>query len=153
QCVLLLHHEKGRHARPPTSIVLRLSEAAWRPEDFLGVLREQLQATTLSAPVIALDLSIAQAAPRPVASASLFPEPAQWLRQEHRLLDLLRARLGEQRILHARPCADYRPEQANRWQPANDAPDAAGAPAAGAPAAGTPAAGTPPCLDEHARPF
>jgi protein ImuB len=143
QCVLLLHHEKGRHARPPTSIVLRLSEAAWRPEDFLGVLREQLQATTLSAPVIALDLSIAQAAPRPVASASLFPEPAQWLRQEHRLLDLLRARLGEQRILHARPCADYRPEQANRWQPANDAPDAPGAPAAGAP----------PYQDEHARPF
>ncbi|HWL28826.1 MAG TPA: DNA polymerase Y family protein, partial [Burkholderiaceae bacterium] len=148
QWVLQLHHEKGRHARAPTPIVLRLSEAAWQPEDFLGVLREQLQTVTLSAPVIALDLSISQVSPRLAASASLFPEPTQWLRQEHRLVDLLRARLGEQHVLHAQPCADYRPEQANRWQPANDGSDAAGAPAAG-----SPATGMPPRLGEHARPF
>lgn len=150
---LQLHHEKGRHARAPTSIVLRLSEASWLPEDFLSVLRERLQTVSLSAPVIALDLSISHVSSRPVASASLFPEPAQWLRQEHRLLDLLRARLGEQHVLHAQPCADYRPEHANRWRPADEAPGVTGTPATGAPAAGTPAAGTPPCLGEHARPF
>ncbi len=138
-CVLtlLLHHEKGRHAQAPTPIILRLSENSWLAKDFLGVLSEQLQNKALNSGVIAIELSISQTAPRPVASASLFPEPAQWLRQEHRLLDLLSARLGGDRILHAQPLADYRPEQANRWEPAIHAAEAR----------------LPPCLATHSRPF
>ncbi|MGB6104428.1 MAG: DNA polymerase Y family protein, partial [Pusillimonas sp.] len=89
-----LHHEKGRHARPPTPLALRLSSGAWLPGDFYPVLKEQLQALVLCAPVIALELRVTDAMARPAASAGLFPEPTQWLRQEHRLLDLLRARLG-----------------------------------------------------------
>src|SRR5690606_27023665 len=53
-----LHHEKGRHAQPPTSMTLCLSENSWLPQDFLGVLREQIQALSLDAPVIALELSV-----------------------------------------------------------------------------------------------
>lgn len=137
QLTLLLHHEQGRHARPPTTVMLRLSENAWLAEDFLGVLGEQLQAQPLDAGVIAIELSISQTAPRPIASASLFPEPAHWLRQEQRVLDLLRARLGAKGIWHARPLADYRPEQANRWEP-----DAL-----------TPEGQAPPRLAAHSRPF
>lgn len=115
---LLLHHEKGRYAQPPTAIALRLSEGSWLADDFLAVLGEQLQNLVLNAGVMRIDLAVTQTLSRPVASASLFPEPAHWLRQEHRLLDLLQARLGTDRILQAQPLADYRPEQANRWKTA-----------------------------------
>ncbi|MGB3288938.1 MAG: DNA polymerase Y family protein, partial [Burkholderiaceae bacterium] len=135
---LLLHHEKGRHARPPTRIVLRLSEDAWTPASFLAVLGEQLQSLSLEAPVIALELSVTQTLSRPASSLSLFPEPEQWLRQEHRVLDLLQARLGRDRVLRPRPHADHRPEQANLWETA-DVPDQA--------------AGMPPALPGSARPF
>ena len=136
--VLSLHHEKGRHAQSPTLIPLRLSAASWLVEDFLNVLGEQLQTVTLKAPVISIGLTVSQTAPRPAASASLFPEPSQWLRQEHRLLDLLRARLGDDHILQPQPRASYLPERANGWAPVNDrSPDAA----------------TPPRLGAQSRPF
>jgi protein ImuB len=135
---LRLHHEKGRHARDPTSVVLRLSEDAWLPESFLTVLREQLQSLNLEAPVISIELSVTHALSRPAASLSLFPEPTQWLRQEHQMLDLLQARLGRDRVLRACPSADYRPEQANQWLAA----DTHG-----------PETDMPPALSGHSRPF
>ena len=112
-----LHHEKGRYARPPSCIVLRFSQPSWLPDDFARILTEQLRRTTLSAPVIAVELSIAGTTSRPAASQSLFPEPSQWLAKERHVLDLLRARLGFTRVLYAQPQADYRPECANRWGP------------------------------------
>lgn len=117
---ICLHHEKGRHARPPSQVALHVSESAWQPSDFLPVLRERLQALTLPAPVISIRLSVTQTATRPTHSGTLFPEPAQWLHQERRLLDLLRARLGDQHVLDSQPVADYRPEQANLWRPMHD---------------------------------
>ncbi len=137
---LLLHHEKGRHARPPTLIALRLSESAWQPGDFYNVLRERLHTLALPAPVISLELAADQTGARPAASGSLFPEPEQWESQEHKLLDLLRARLGAGQVLHSAPMADHRPEQANLWQPLQDQ----GMPVAQA---------QPPRLPTHARPF
>lgn len=117
---ICLHHEKGRHARPPTQVALHVSENTWQPHDFLPVLRERLQALTLPAPVITIRLSVTQTATRPTHSGTLFPEPAQWLHQERRLLDLLRARLGDQNVLDSQPVADYRPEHANLWRPDHD---------------------------------
>lgn len=134
---LLLHHEKGRHAQPPTSVSLRLSEGAWLADDFLAVLGEQLQNQLLTAGVIAIELAVTQTMSRPASSTSLFPEPAHWLRQEHRLLDLLQARLGPDRILQAQPLADYRPEQANQWGAAT----------------ATRQAPAPPCFNATSRPF
>ncbi|MEO6958389.1 MAG: DNA polymerase Y family protein [Burkholderiaceae bacterium] len=124
-----LHHEKGRHARPPSCIVLRFSQPSWLPGDFARILAEQLRRTTLNAPVIAIELSIADTTPRPAASQSLFPDPSQWLTKERHVLDLLRARLGPTRVLYAQPQADYRPECANRWGPLKaDLPSASSAP-------------------------
>ncbi|TCT10412.1 Y-family DNA polymerase [Paralcaligenes ureilyticus] len=117
-----LHHEKGRHAQAPTELILKLSQAAWQPDDFLTVLGEQLRTLTLNAPVIAIELNAATIEPRPGLSQSLFLEPAQWASHERHLLDLLCARLGTACVLHAQPNADYRPEQANRWVPALGSP-------------------------------
>ncbi|CAM5383492.1 Y-family DNA polymerase [Eoetvoesiella caeni] len=115
--VFLLHHEKGRHALPPSRLLLLLSQPGWQPEDFMRVLAEQLRQFTLRAQVIALELSIPAVQSRPEPSLSLFPEPAQWQTDELRLLDLLRARLGGENLLQPQPFADHRPERANIWAP------------------------------------
>ncbi len=117
-----LHHEKGRHAQAPTQLTLKLSEAAWRPGDFLTVLSEQLHTLILNAPVIAIELNVDTIEPRPERSQNLFLEPTQWASHEGHLLDLLCARLGAAHVLHPRPNADYRPEQANCWVSALDWP-------------------------------
>lgn len=113
-----LHHEKGRHASPPSLLILEISRPGWLPSDFLPILAERLPRTPPCAPVIAMELSIPAMLSRPAASQSLFPEPGQWLADEHRLLDLLRARLGGEHVLEAAAQADHRPEQANGWIPA-----------------------------------
>ncbi len=117
-----LHHEKGRHAQDPTELILKLSQAAWQPNDFLIVLGEQLHRFSLNAPVIAIELNVCAVEPRPGLSQSLFPEPTTCASHERRLLDLLCARLGAARVLHAEPYSDYRPEQANCWVPAHALP-------------------------------
>jgi protein ImuB len=113
----LLHHEKGRHARPPTALGLAFSQAAWQAGDFLAVLDERLRGMSLEAPAIALELSVDRIEARPGQSQGLFIEPTQWASREGRLLDVLRARLGPQGLWQPRPRADHRPEHANLWEP------------------------------------
>jgi protein ImuB len=113
--ILALEHERGRHARPPTLLELALAEPAWQPAHLLGLLRERLGRMTLEAPVIAVVLEAPDTVPQPAASATLFPEPGRTPVERARLLDLLAARLGRERVLHACPVADHRPETANRW--------------------------------------
>jgi len=136
-----LHHEKGRHARPPTHVGLALSQAGWRPDDFLPALRERLNRLALDDHVIAVELSASGTQPRAPVSEGLFPEPAQWAAQEHQLLDLLRARLGDDHVLQPRPHASHLPERANCWGPCQAAGGAARP------------GGLPPSLPAGARPF
>jgi len=139
-----LHHEKGRSARPATGLDLVLSEAAWLPDDFLPALAERLNRLVLPEHVIAVELTVDQIQTRAARSESLFPEPAQWARQESRLLDLLRARLGNDRILQAQPVAGHLPESTNRWLACGWSCSKQ------APMRSDPAL---PLLQEHARPF
>jgi protein ImuB len=113
--VLTLEHERGRHARPPSLLELALAEPAWQPAHLLGLLRERLGRMTLQAPVIAVVLEAPQTVPQPAANATLFPEPAQLATERARLLDMLTARLGADRVLRPSPIADHRPEVANCW--------------------------------------
>lgn len=113
----LLHHEKGRHARPPTALSLAFSQPAWQAADFSAVLDERLRGMSLEAPAIALELTVDRLELRAGPSQSLFIEPAQWASREGRLLDLLRARLGPHSLWQPRPRADHRPEHANQWEP------------------------------------
>ncbi|MBO9357533.1 DNA polymerase Y family protein [Bordetella petrii] len=119
---LTLEHERGRRARPPTELPLSLAQPAWQQSHLLELLREKLGRLQLEAPVIALVLSVAATVEQPAASTCLFPEPGGTPAEHARLLDLLSARLGRDRVLHARPVADHRPEAANGWQPAQDGP-------------------------------
>ena len=114
---LLLIHERGRVAKPPTVLVLALGEAVWRDEHLVRLLRERLAQVTLDAPVIGLTLSAPQVQPMAPPSDSLFPEPGGTPQERQRLMELLVARLGSDNVLQAMPQADYRPEAANRWLP------------------------------------
>lgn len=124
---LSIEHERGRHARAPTALLLRLAQPAWQAHHLLNLLRERLGRLPLEAPAIALCLQVDDTVEQPEASACLFPQPGGSLADHARLLDLLSARLGRERVLRPRPVADHRPEAANRWGPAQET-DASGMP-------------------------
>lgn len=114
---LLLEHERGRVARPPTPVEIALAEPTWRDEHLVRLLRERLAKLVLEAPVIALALDASQVQPMAPPTESLFPEPGGTEEDRLRMLELLIARLGPENVLQALPQADYRPEVANTWVP------------------------------------
>ncbi|NEX62818.1 Y-family DNA polymerase [Noviherbaspirillum galbum] len=118
---LLLEHERGRTAIPPTPLEIALAEPAWQEEHLTRLLKERLGRITLEAPVIALRLEAAQVEAMLPPTASLFPEPGGSASDYRRLVELLTARLGEQNVLVPAPRADHRPEVCNGWRPAASA--------------------------------
>ncbi|NHZ81526.1 DNA polymerase Y family protein [Massilia sp. CCM 8695] len=115
--VLLLEHERGRVARPPTVLDIILAEPTWRDEHLVRLLRERLGSLSLEAHVIGLVLEAPEVQAMAMPSESLFPEPGGSEQDQWRMLELLVARLGPENVLQAAPRADYRPELANRWVP------------------------------------
>jgi protein ImuB len=114
---LLMEHERGRVARPPTPIDIALAEPTWRDEHLVRLLKERLAKQVLEAPVIGLVLDAQQLQPMAPPSESLFPEPGGSEQDRVRMFELLVARLGADNVLQAAPQADYRPELANAWVP------------------------------------
>lgn len=124
--LLRLDHERGRHARPPTELELALAQPVWQAPQVLNLLREKLGRLTLEAPVIAVALLAPDTVDQPAASTTLFPEPGGTAADHARLLDLLAARLGRDQVRRPCPTPDHRPEAANSWGDALDAPQPAG---------------------------
>ena len=114
---LLLEHERGKVARPPTAVEIALAEPTWRDEHLIRLLKERLAQVVLEAPVIGLALDAPQLQPMAPLNESLFPEPGGSEEDRVRMLELLIARLGPDNVLQALPQADYRPEVANTWVP------------------------------------
>lgn len=114
---LLLEHERGKVARPPTPLEVALAEPTWRDEHLLRLLKERLGKLELEAPVIGLVLEAQQLREMAPPSESLFPDPGGSEEDRVRMIELLVARLGADNVLQALPQADYRPEQANVWVP------------------------------------
>jgi protein ImuB len=127
----LLHEARHRGAGTPprTALHVELAEPSLDQRHLLSLLQERLQRLVLPAPTLDLHLhcrhTVAGAAP----NGELFPN-----RQSHalglgRLLERLRARLGDAQVLRPAPLADHRPEVANRLAPAQGpaAPVPAGA--------------------------
>ncbi len=114
---LELHHERGRHACPPTALELAFGEPVWLLGQLMPLLRERLSRQSLAGPVVALTLRSQALAPQLASSATLFPDPLHAPADYRRLLDLLSARLGAEQILQPAPLADHRPEIANHWVP------------------------------------
>lgn len=117
---LLLEHERGRVARPPTPVDVALADAVWRDEHLVRLLKERLAKLELPAPVIGLCLEAPQVRPMAPLSDSLFPEPGGSREDRQRLFEVLVARLGPENVLQAAPKADYRPEHANGWAPIHE---------------------------------
>ena len=114
---LELHHERGRHACPPTALELAFGEPVWLMSQLMPLLHERLSRQNLAGPVVALTLRSQALSPQNARSATLFPDPLQTPADYRRLLDLLSARLGAEQILQPAPLADHRPEIANNWVP------------------------------------
>lgn len=115
QLRLLLEHERGRQAVPPTELTLALSVAAWQEEHLHALVKEKLARSSLPAPAIAMALAADALEDMQAGSGLLFPEPGGSAEGHHRLVELLVARLGPEQVLQAAPRADHRPEIANRW--------------------------------------
>ena len=114
---LLMEHERGRVAMPPTPLEIALAEPSWRDEHLVRLLKERLARQELPAPVIGLGLEARQVRAMAPPTESLFPEPGGTEEDRMRMLELLVARLGPENVLQALPQADYRPEVANEWVP------------------------------------
>lgn len=113
--VLWLQHERGRSAIAPTALEIVLAQAVHHEEHLTRLLKERLGRLELCAPVIAIRLQSQQVAAMDVPSDMLFAEPGGTAADHARLLELLRARLGEDCVMMPRPVADYRPEVGNAW--------------------------------------
>jgi protein ImuB len=100
-------------------VEITLAEATWRDEHLVRLLKERLAKLVLEAPVIGLCLDAPQVQAMAPPNATLFPEPGGSAHDQARMLELLAARLGPDNVLQAAPQADYRPEVANQWVPAN----------------------------------
>jgi protein ImuB len=118
--VLQLEHERGKVACPPTVLEIVLADPTWREDHLVRLLKERLAKTELDAPVIGLVLEAPQLQPMEPPSETLFPDPGGSAEDQHKLFELLAARLGPENVLQAVPLADYRPEQANRWLPLHE---------------------------------
>jgi protein ImuB len=116
--VLLLLHERGRTAIPPTPLEIALADPLWHEEHLTRLLKERLGRIELTAPVIGLRLEAGQVSPMLPPTESLFPDPGSSPADYHRLLELLTARLGDCSVLAPSPRADHRPEVCNAWMPA-----------------------------------
>ena len=115
--VLKLEHERGRVARTPTEVAILLAEPTWYSDHIMRLLKERLGKLVLDAPVIGLALHTVQLQPMAPPTESLFPEPSGTEKDQVRLIELLVARLGEDKVRQVKPVADYRPEVANKWVP------------------------------------
>lgn len=113
--VLEMIHERGRVARPPSSLEITLADPVWRDDHLVRLLKERLGRQVLEAPVIGLVLEATDVVPMAPPSESLFPDPGGSEEGQQQLLEVLVARLGAENVLRPDPKADYRPEIANTW--------------------------------------
>lgn len=114
---VLLEHERGRAAVPPTQIVVALAEPTWHEEHLTRLLKERLGRIELDAAVIAVRLEVDDVEPAEPPSETLFPEPGGNKEDHARLMELLVARLGAENVLRPAPIADHRPEVIATWVP------------------------------------
>lgn len=119
--VVALEHERGREAVAPTAVDIALAEPAWHDDHLVRLLRERLTRLEVTAPMIAVRLSVTDVQPMAPPSETLFPEPGGKPEDHARVMELLVARLGADRVLTAASRADYRPEHANAWVPLSEA--------------------------------
>jgi protein ImuB len=106
-----------------TSLPLAFSAPVHQALRIERVLKERLDALSLSAPALALHLSVREIAPRDARSHVLFDGAGQRHEALADLMDRLVARLGPQAVRGLACHADHRPELASRADPGKAARD------------------------------
>jgi protein ImuB len=116
---LAMRHEP-RHgaAVPATELHVELAEPALDPAHLQLLLRERLARVVLAAPTLELELRCRHRVAGAPPNGELFPTRASTGQGLLRLLERLRARLGDAQVLRLVPVADHRPERASRGVPA-----------------------------------
>ncbi|MGA8705766.1 MAG: DNA polymerase Y family protein [Steroidobacteraceae bacterium] len=109
----LLQFEHYRH--PASRVSIGLSAPGRDAAQFLTLVRERMHSLALPAAVSALRLEALEFTSPTVLQTDLFGDHAQPLQQLQRLLDRLRARLGEDSVRALTLAADYRPERGWRF--------------------------------------
>ncbi len=120
---LRMLHERQRQAMaPPTELHLALAEPALDPTHLQALLRERLGRCTLQQPTLELQLLCHDWVAGHAPNAELFPTPGSQAEGLGRLLERLRARLGDGQVQRLLAVADHRPERASHRVPAQGEP-------------------------------
>lgn len=122
---LKMLHERHRGA-PTEATVLRieLAEPALDATHLQLLLRERLARVELAAPTLELRLHCHEVVRGAPPNGELFPTRQSQAEGLTRLLERLRARLGDGQVLRVVPRDDHRPEQACVLQPVHEPPPA-----------------------------
>ncbi len=133
---------------PATELRVELAAPALDAAHLQLLLRERLGRCQLAAPTLELQLRCRHLVAGPAPSGELFPTRTSEAEGLVRLLERLRARLGDEQVQRLVPVADHRPEHASRSVPAQEAVPMTAAAAAAA-AAGVSAASAASPLPHH----
>ena len=134
---LRMRHERQRRVlQPPTELAVALAEPSAELAHLQLLLRERLARLTLTAPTLELQLSCQHLVAGAVPNGELFPTQASQAEGLVRLLERLRARLGDDQVLRLQAVADHRPEHASPTVPAQGSAPSATPSAASAAAPG-----------------
>ena len=117
---LQMRHERQRQVlQPPTELAVALAEPSAELAHLQLLLRERLARMTLTAPTLELQLGCQHLVTGAVPNGELFPTHASQAEGLVRLLERLRARLGDDQVQRLQAVADHRPEHASRSVPAH----------------------------------
>ena len=119
---LRMRHERQRQAAvPATELQVALAEPSLDPGHLQLLLRERLAHVVLAAPTLELQLQCSRLVAGEAPNGELFPTAATETVGLARLLERLRARLGDDQVQRLVAVADHRPERASRAVPAQGA--------------------------------
>jgi protein ImuB len=119
---LRMRHERRRQtATPATDLRIELAEPALDAAHLQLLLRERLARIELIAPTLELHLHCHHLVSGHAPNGELFPTRASHAEGLTRLLERLRARLGDAQVQRLVPVADHRPEHASHHVPTQGA--------------------------------
>jgi protein ImuB len=124
------HEDRRQEVVPASELRIELAQPALDASHLQLLLRERLARVELAAPTLELRLHCRHTVAAPAPNGELFPTRSSEAEGLSRLLERLRARLGDAQVQRLVAVADHRPECASRSVPAHGAmgPDSPGLP-------------------------
>jgi len=113
----MLHERRRQAAVPATELGVALAEPSLDAAHLQLLLRERLAQVVLAAPTLELQLCCSHLVAGAAPSGELFPTRSSEAEGLARLLERLRARLGDAQVQRLQAVADHRPECASRLLP------------------------------------